>query len=170
MRPRSSTHCQRIGKQFGLYDNALFHTEVTELEWDEAASAVDHPHRPRRRVHGAVRRAWAPGRSHVPKLPGIPGIETFAGHSFHTSRWDYDYTGGDSSGAPMDEARPTSASAIIGTGATAVQCVPHLAQACHELYVFQRTPSSVDVRNNHADRSASGSPTSRARLAEAVAR
>jgi cyclohexanone monooxygenase len=38
--------------------------------------------------------------------------------------------------------------AIIGTGATSVQCVPHLAKACKELYVFQRTPSSVDVRDN----------------------
>ena len=41
--------------------------------------------------------AWAPGPLHVPKLPGIPGIESFKGHSFHTSRWDYDYTGGDPS-------------------------------------------------------------------------
>ena len=37
---------------------------------------------------------------------------------------------------------------IIGTGATAIQCVPHLATAARELYVFQRTPSSVDVRAN----------------------
>jgi cation diffusion facilitator CzcD-associated flavoprotein CzcO len=83
----------------------------------------------------------------VPKLPGIPGIESFRGHSFHTSRWDYDYTGGDPSGAPLDKLADTRV-AIIGTGATAVQCVPHLARACGELYVFQRTPSSVDVRDN----------------------
>ena len=70
----------------------------------------------------------ANGPLHRPKLPGIPGIETFKGHSFHTSRWDYDYTGGDSDGEP-DRPRRTSASGIIGTGATAVQCVPHLARA-----------------------------------------
>jgi cation diffusion facilitator CzcD-associated flavoprotein CzcO len=87
------------------------------------------------------------GPLHVPKLPGIPGIESFAGHSFHTSRWDYDYTGGDPSGTPMDKLADKRV-AIIGTGATAVQCVPHLARACQELYVFQRTPSSVDVRDN----------------------
>ena len=87
------------------------------------------------------------GPLHVPKLPGIPGIESFQGHSFHTSRWDYDYTGGDPSGAPMDQLADKRV-AIIGTGATAVQCVPHLARACQELYVFQRTPSSVDVRDN----------------------
>jgi cyclohexanone monooxygenase len=83
----------------------------------------------------------------VPKLPGIPGIESFKGHSFHTSRWDYGYTGGDAQGAPMDKLADKRV-AIIGTGATAVQCVPHLARACKELFVFQRTPSSVDVRDN----------------------
>ena len=87
------------------------------------------------------------GPLHVPKLPGIPGIETFDGHSFHTSRWDYAYTGGDPSGAPMDRLAGKRV-AIIGTGATAVQCVPHLAQASRELLVFQRTPSSVDARGN----------------------
>jgi cation diffusion facilitator CzcD-associated flavoprotein CzcO len=87
------------------------------------------------------------GPLHVPKLPGIPGIESFRGHSFHTSRWDYGYTGGDPSGAPMDSLADKRV-AVIGTGATAVQCIPHLARAAKELYVFQRTPSSVDVRDN----------------------
>ena len=87
------------------------------------------------------------GPLHVPKLPGIPGIETFEGHAFHTSRWDYAYTGGDPDGAPMDRLADKRV-ALIGTGATAVQCVPHLARACRELFVFQRTPSSVDVRDN----------------------
>ena len=81
-----------------------------------------------------------------PKLPAIPGIETFKGHSFHTSRWDYDYTGGTSQGdlSKLGDKRV----AIIGTGATAVQCVPHLGEAAAQLYVFQRTPSSIDVRAN----------------------
>jgi cyclohexanone monooxygenase len=81
-----------------------------------------------------------------PKLPGIPGINDFAGHTFHTSRWDYGYTGGDSSGGltGLSDKRV----GIIGTGATAIQCVPHLGEWAKELYVFQRTPSSVDVRNN----------------------
>src|SRR5438270_12327547 len=82
-----------------------------------------------------------------PKLPGIPGIESFAGHAFHTSRWDYDYTGGDYLGAAMDKLADKRV-AVIGTGATAVQCIPHLARAAERLYVFQRTPSSVDVRDN----------------------
>jgi len=83
----------------------------------------------------------------VPKLPGIPGIASFLGHSFHTSRWDWDYTGGDPTGAPMSKLAGKRVG-VIGTGATAVQVVPHLARDAGELYVFQRTPSSVDVRDN----------------------
>jgi cyclohexanone monooxygenase len=81
-----------------------------------------------------------------PKLPGIPGIETFAGHSFHTSRWDYSYTGGDADGG-LTGLRDKRVG-IIGTGATAVQCIPHLGEWAQHLYVFQRTPSSIDVRGN----------------------
>ena len=144
--PEILEHCQRIGQHFGLYDDALFHTEVKDLVWDEARSVwVIRTNRGDEMTAQFV--AMGTGPLHVPKLPGIPGIETFAGHSFHTSRWDYGYTGGDPSGAPLAELADKRV-AIIGTGATAVQCVPHLARACKELYVFQRTPSSVDVRNN----------------------
>ena len=81
-----------------------------------------------------------------PKLPAIPGIEKFKGHTFHTSRWDYDYTGGDTTGGlhKLKDKRV----GIIGTGATAIQCIPHLGQHAQQLYVFQRTPSSVDERGN----------------------
>jgi cyclohexanone monooxygenase len=145
--PEILEHCQRIGKHFGLQDNALFHTEVTDLEWAAAASRwIIRTDRGDEFTAQFV--AMGIGPLHVPKLPGIAGIGSFTGHSFHTSRWDYDYTGGDPSGAPMDKLAGKRV-AIIGTGATAVQCVPHLARACKELYVFQRTPSSVDVRNNH---------------------
>ena len=144
--PEILEHCQRIGKHFDLYDNALFHTEVEDLVWDERASHwIISTNRGDRFTATFI--AMGTGPLHVPKLPGIPGIESFTGHSFHTSRWDYDYTGGDPSGAPLDKLADRRV-AIIGTGATSVQCVPHLARACKELYVFQRTPSSVDVRNN----------------------
>jgi cyclohexanone monooxygenase len=144
--PEILEHCQRIAKQFELYDNALLHTEVTGLTWDDDA------HRwvittNRGDEFTAQFLGMGTGPLHVPKLPGIPGIESFTGHSFHTSRWDYEYTGGDPDGAPMDRLADKRVG-IIGTGATAVQCVPHLARACRELYVFQRTPSSVDVRAN----------------------
>jgi len=144
--PEILEHCQRIGKHFGLYDNALFHTEVTDLEWEEPASRwIVRTNRGDRFTAQFV--AMGTGPLHVPKLPGIPGIQSFTGHCFHTSRWDYDYTGGDPFGAPLDKLSDKRV-AIIGTGATAVQCVPHLAKACTELFVFQRTPSSVDVRDN----------------------
>ncbi|WOH83917.1 NAD(P)/FAD-dependent oxidoreductase [Bradyrhizobium sp. BEA-2-5] len=144
--PEILAHCQRIGRQFNLYDNALFHTEVTSLDWDAAQSRWII-----RTTRGDAFTAQyvgiGTGPLHVPKLPGIPGIERFKGHSFHTSRWDYDYTGGDPKGALMEKLADKRVG-IIGTGATAVQCIPHLARACKELYVYQRTPSSVDVRGN----------------------
>ncbi|HET9731841.1 MAG TPA: NAD(P)/FAD-dependent oxidoreductase [Acidimicrobiales bacterium] len=144
--PEILEHCQRIGKHYGLYDNALFHTEITDLVWDEGTTRwVVHTNRGDRFTAQFI--AMGTGPLHVPKLPGLEGIDDFTGHSFHTSRWDYDYTGGDPSGAPLSKLADKRV-AIIGTGATAVQCVPHLARACQELYVFQRTPSSVDVRDN----------------------
>jgi cation diffusion facilitator CzcD-associated flavoprotein CzcO len=144
--PEILEHSQRIAKQFGLYDNALFHTEVTDLEWDDDRSRwIVRTNRGDEFTARFV--AIGTGPLHVPKLPGIPGIETFEGHSFHTSRWDYDYTGGDPSGAPMEHLADKRV-AIIGTGATSVQAVPHLAKACGTLYVVQRTPSSVDIRDN----------------------
>jgi cyclohexanone monooxygenase len=144
--PEILEHCQRIAKQYGLYEKALFHTEVTDLEWDDTRSRwIVRTNRGDEFTAQFL--AMGTGPLHVPKLPGIAGVEDFAGHSFHTSRWDYAYTGGDWSGAPMDKLADKRV-AIIGTGATAVQCVPHLAEAAGELYVFQRTPSSVDVRDN----------------------
>jgi cation diffusion facilitator CzcD-associated flavoprotein CzcO len=144
--PEILEHCDRIGKQYGLHDSALFHTEVTDLEWDASASRwIVRTNRGDEFTAQFI--GMGTGPLHVPKLPGIPGIESFGGHSFHTSRWDYAYTGGDPAGAPMDRLTGKRV-AIIGTGATAVQCIPHLAQACRELLVFQRTPSSVDTRGN----------------------
>src|SRR5258707_285550 len=88
----------------------------------------------------------ANGPLHGPKLPGITGLESFRGHSFHTSRWDYAYTGGTNAGGLTGLAGKRVG--VIGTGATAVQCVPHLGAGAGELFVFQRTPSSIDVRAN----------------------
>ena len=144
--PEIRAHCDRIARQYGLYDHALFHTEVTGLEWD--ASGCRWIVRTNRADEFTAQFVGiGTGPLHVAKLPGIPGIETFGGHAFHTSRWDYAYTGGDPDGAPMDRLADKRV-AIIGTGATSIQCVPHLARACGELFVFQRTPSSVDARDN----------------------
>src|SRR5437763_4023976 len=138
-------HSQRIGKHYGLYDKTHFQTRVRSVDWDESL----------KRWHITTNRdddikarfvIMALGPASRPKLPGIPGIDDFQGHSFHTSRWDYDYTGGDTNGGMtrLEDKRV----AVIGTGATAIQCVPKLAEDAQQLYVFQRTPSSVDRRGN----------------------
>ncbi|GAB5456956.1 MAG: NAD(P)/FAD-dependent oxidoreductase [Henriciella sp.] len=144
--PEIRAHCGRIGTQFDLYRDALFHTEVTGLEWQEDTSRW-LVKTSRGDAFTAKYVGMGTGPLHVAKLPGIAGIESFKGKSFHTSRWDYGYTGGSPDGAPMDKLGDKRV-AIIGTGATAVQAVPHLAKATKELLVFQRTPSSIDVRNN----------------------
>ncbi|MGH9169445.1 MAG: NAD(P)-binding domain-containing protein [Acidimicrobiales bacterium] len=144
--PEIFGHARRIAEHFKLYDGALFSTAVTSLEWEAASSRwivrTDRGDEIRARFV-----SMGTGPLHRPKLPGIPGIESFAGHAFHTSRWDYDYTGGDPGGAPLEKLAGKRVG-IIGTGATAVQCIPHLARTAGQLYVFQRTPSSIDVRNN----------------------
>jgi cyclohexanone monooxygenase len=143
--PEILEHSRNIGRHFGLYDLALLQTAVTELRWDEDDQRwIVSTNRGDRFKAQYV--AMANGPLSRPKLPGIPGINDFKGYTFHTSRWDYRYTGGDSTGGltGLKDKRV----GIIGTGATAVQCIPHLGEAAEHLYVFQRTPSSVDVRNN----------------------
>jgi len=146
--PEILDHCRRIGEHFDLYEKAVFSTEVTSLNWDESASRwIIKTNRGDEMRAKFI--AMGTGPLHRPKLPGITGIETFGGHTFHTSRWDYEYTGGNPAGAPLDGLADKRVG-IIGTGATSVQCIPHLARAAKELFVFQRTPSSIDVRNNHS--------------------
>jgi len=143
--PEIFEYSKMIARRFRLYDDAVFQTGVTELRWDEPNNrwiiSTDRGDRMTARVI-----AMANGPLSRPKLPGIPGINEFAGYTFHTSRWDYGYTGGDSTGGLTKLADKRVG--IIGTGATAVQCIPHLGESAQHLYVFQRTPSSIDVRNN----------------------
>ena len=143
--PEILAHSRAIGEQFDLYKGALFQTEVTAMRWDEAAARwiVETSRGDALKARFVV---MANGPLHRPKLPGIPGLESFKGHSFHTSRWDYEYTGGTNEGGLSG--LKGKRVGVIGTGATAVQCVPHLGEGAGELFVFQRTPSSIDVRNN----------------------
>ncbi len=143
--PEIFEHTRRLGDYFGLYDDAIFQTRVTGVRWNEAGG---HWRVATRRGDDIRARfvIQATGPANRPKLPGIPGIGDFEGHSFHTSRWDYQYTGGDHSGG-LTGLRDKRV-AIIGTGASAIQCVPFLGEWARQLYVFQRTPSSVDLRGN----------------------
>ncbi|GAA5085119.1 NAD(P)/FAD-dependent oxidoreductase [Thermocatellispora tengchongensis] len=144
--PEIFEHARRIGRHYSLYDKAVFSTQVTSLTWDDDGKhwvvATDRGDRITAKYVAA-----GTGPLDRPKLPGIPGLETFAGHSFHTSRWDYGYTGGTPEGAPMTKLAGKRVG-IIGTGASGVQCVPPLGRDAQELFVFQRTPSTVDERNN----------------------
>ena len=143
--PEIFEHAQRIGKHFNLYERACFQTQVREARWNEEDGrwtiTTD-----RDDVFRARFVIMSSGPLNRPKLPAIPGIEKFKGHTFHTSRWDYDYTGGDTTGG-MHKLKDKRVG-IIGTGATAIQSVPHLGEHAQQLYVFQRTPSSVDERGN----------------------
>lgn len=124
-----------------MYSDACLQTEARAIRWQAGDQrwliSTDHGDTIRARFV-----VMATGYLQKPKLPGIPGITEFRGHAIHTSRWDYRYTGDELS--RLADKRV----GIIGTGATAVQCIPHLAPAAGELYVFQRTPSSIDVRAN----------------------
>ena len=143
--PETLEYCKIICEKFNLYENACLQTEVTSTVWNEdtgrwlVKTNLNDEIKARYIVHSN-------GPLNRPKLPAIKGINSFKGHTFHTSRWDYEYTGGDSHGN-LDNLKDKKI-AIIGTGATAVQCVPHLGAGAEQLYVFQRTPSSIDVRNN----------------------
>jgi cyclohexanone monooxygenase len=143
--PEIFAHAQRIGKHFDLYKRACFQTQVKEARWDNEQGRWTVK-TDRGDVFKARFMIMSSGPLNRPKLPAIPGIEKFKGHTFHTSRWDYDYTGGDTTGGLHKLADKRVG--IIGTGATAIQCVSHLGEHAQQLYVFQRTPSSVDERGN----------------------
>ncbi|MCC6707101.1 MAG: NAD(P)/FAD-dependent oxidoreductase [Gammaproteobacteria bacterium] len=145
--PEILEHAQRIGKHYDLYSRTYFQTQIREQRWDdEAGQWVLTTNR------GDVFRARhvvvSSGSLNRPKLPGIPGLKSFKGHTFHTSRWDYKYTGGSPLGG-LDKLAGKRVG-IIGTGATGIQCIPHLGNTAGHLYVFQRTPSSIDERRQKA--------------------
>ena len=143
--PEILAHARRIGEKFDLYRNACFQTQIKDVTWseEECRWIVTTDRDDRMSARFVV---MSNGPLNRPKLPGIPGIDDYKGHTFHTSRWDYGYTGGDTTGNLHKLGDKKIA--VIGTGATAVQCVPHLARYAQQLYVFQRTPSSVDERGN----------------------
>ncbi|AZZ51698.1 flavin-containing monooxygenase [Rathayibacter festucae] len=138
-------HAVAIAEHYGLYRDTLFQTRATALTWDEDADEwlVETDRGDAFRARFVV---TSSGTLTQPKLPGIPGIETFRGHTFHTSRWDYGYTGGTPDGGLTGLADKRVA--VVGTGATGLQVIPHVGADAQELIVFQRTPSTVDVRDN----------------------
>ncbi len=139
-------YCQSIARKFDFHEKALFHTLITALRWDETIKRwrVSTSRGDEIRARFVV---MANGFLNLPKLPGIPGIERFKGKMFHSARWDYAYTGGTQENPVLDKLADKRV-AIIGTGATAIQAVPFLGRYAKQLYVIQRTPSTVDERGN----------------------
>ncbi len=138
-------HFEAIARKFDLLDDALFHTGVETTEWDED-SARWIIRTDRGDVITAHHVVMAVGILNLMKLPAIPGMESFKGKSFHSGRWDYEYTGGDIHGNLSNLADKVVG--VIGTGASAIQLIPALAESSKHLFVFQRTPSAVGVRGN----------------------
>src|SRR5215831_9239683 len=139
--PEIFAYCQLLARKYNLYELAIFQTTVTSTVWDEAEKmwCIGTDRGDHLKAKFVI---CANGTLSKPKLSKIKGMESFKGHSFHTSRWDYAYTKEDLSGLE------DKVVGIIGTGATAVQAIPGLGAAAKELYVFQRTPSSIDIRND----------------------
>ena len=144
--PEIQGYIRLIAEKYGFADKALFHTLIKGLRWDESIQrwriTTDRGDDIRAR-HVVM----ACGVLNMPKLPGIPGIAKFKGKMFHTSRWEYEYTGGSCDNPVLDKLADKKV-AIVGTGATAIQAVPFLAKYAKHLYVVQRTPSCVDERPN----------------------
>ena len=145
-------YLETIADKYGLQRRAMFQSETKALKWDDESKdwVADilqsrTGHEPQQLQLRAQFVIIASGVLHHPKLPDLPGVADFKGHSFHTSRWDYAYTGGSPEDSALENLKDKTVG-IIGTGATAVQAVPHLAKWAKHLYVFQRTPSSVDAR------------------------
>ncbi len=138
-------HLEAIAQRFDLGSDALFHTGVTQAEWNEEAARW-HVRTDRGDEVSCRWYVLAVGILNLLKLPAIAGMEDFAGHSFHTARWDYSYTGGGPD-EPLTKLGDKVV-AMIGTGATGIQCVPWLAESAQHLYLFQRTPSAIGERGN----------------------
>jgi cation diffusion facilitator CzcD-associated flavoprotein CzcO len=139
--PEIFAHCQAIAHRYDLYGLAVFRTTVIRTTWDTRAKRwrIETDRGDRMTAKFVV---CANGTLSKPKLSKIAGMDSFAGYSFHTSRWDYAYTGREL------ENLSDKAVGIIGTGASAVQAIPRLAQTAKALYVFQRTPSGIDIRGD----------------------
>jgi len=138
-------HLDAVAQRFDLNGDALFHTRVMRTEWLEDRSRWSV----RTDRGDVIACRWyvlATGILNLMKLPTIEGMESFTGPSFHTARWDYEYTGGSPS-EPLDRLSDKTV-ALIGTGASGIQCLAPLAESAKHVYVFQRTPSAVGVRDN----------------------
>ena len=148
-RPRDPrVHAKAIARRFELYRARCFTRCVKALRWDESIKrwriTTDRGDDICERVrhHGL-------GPINTPKVPRIPGIQDFKGKMFHTARWDYEYTGGNRREPVLDKLEDKRV-AIVGTGASAIQAVPFLAQIRQAALRPSTHASTVDERAQHS--------------------
>ncbi|KIK56840.1 hypothetical protein GYMLUDRAFT_204401 [Collybiopsis luxurians FD-317 M1] len=151
-------YTEMMAKRWGLYDRAVWRTALGYLKWNDenrewvaelCTKMKDGEEDREIKTNLRAQFVYAgAGPLHVPHLPRIPNLENFSGQAFHTARWKYSITGGSQSDPSLHNLKNKSVG-IIGTGATAIQVVPELAKWSGHLYVFQRTPSQVDIRGQH---------------------
>ncbi|MFH5229320.1 flavin-containing monooxygenase [Antrihabitans spumae] len=135
-------YAAQLVDNYALRPHLRLNTTLSAMEWNEAASTWTATLSTgetvtSRFVIGAV------GGLEQPKLPDIDGVDTFEGKAVHTARWDHDY---DYRGKRI---------AVIGTGATALQLIPEIAQIAGQVDVFQRTPIWVAPKPDFAMAAAS---------------
>ena len=147
-------HAERIAKRWKLEDKTLFRSDVQRVEWDDIDElwTISLVERRGPGVEAISRKVkaetvyLAAGVLTKPQVPKIPGLLSYKGEIFHTSRFDYEVTGGSQEDQTLNKLRDKRV-AIIGTAATAVGAIPTLARHAKELYVVQRTPAYVKPRN-----------------------
>ncbi|KAH9809198.1 monooxygenase [Teratosphaeria destructans] len=146
------SYTEDLCKKYRLHERAVFQSRVEDLTWAGdhwVARIVEAPKGEEQRTIELQTNyvLLATGPLATPHLPDVPGFDSFDGEMFHTSRWDYNITGGSQTDLTLSGLRGKKV-AFLGTGATAIQAVPNVAKYAKELFVIQRTPSSVDERNN----------------------
>ncbi|MEU1601555.1 NAD(P)/FAD-dependent oxidoreductase [Streptomyces sp. NPDC005708] len=135
-------YMRAVVAEFGVERLITPGTRVTACRWEERSRTWKVSVEDADGCPGATRTAdavvMATGQLHQPALPRIPDLDCFSGHSFHSALWDHGY---DLRGKRV---------AVIGTGASATQFVPEIADQVAGLTVFQRTPNWYLPRINRS--------------------
>lgn len=126
----------RVARKYDLYRHIRFEQEMTGARWDEGERAW-HVHSASGDEFVGQFLVAGVGALHIPKVPELPGIDRFAGTTFHSANWDHDYDLRDKNVA------------VVGTGASAVQFLPQIAPDVELLTLFQRTPPWVMPKTDH---------------------
>ncbi|CCH28528.1 NAD(P)/FAD-dependent oxidoreductase [Actinosynnema sp. NPDC047251] len=125
--PEIWDYLKKVADKYRLRDHIRFNTKVDGARWDEDAK-VWHVRTANGDTYTAKAVVAGVGALHIPNVPKLPGIEKFKGKTFHSAEWDHDY---DLKGKKI---------AVVGTGASAIQFVPRIADDVEKLTLFQRTP------------------------------